>query len=171
VEEFLLVDGYNIVNSWPELKAIASDNLENAREKLIDIMQNYQAYKGINIIIVFDAHHSNAAIENIEIYGNIQVIYTRQYQTADQYIEKWVNDMGKYRRIRVATSDYMEQTTILSRGGIRMSARELLLEVELAQKELEDVHINKILPKQNLLSDRVDKSTLAKLEKLRRQNS
>ena len=169
MDEFLIVDGYNIVNYWPMLKDIANESLEQARIKLIDILQDYQGYMEIHVILVFDAHLTNENSESHEFYGNVEVVYTRKGETADQYIERWVNDRGKIKMIRVATSDYLEQTTILSRGAIRMSARELVNEINRAKEEIKREHLCKLRPKYNTLDYLVNSDILKKLKKIRRQ--
>ncbi len=168
-EEFLLVDGYNIINSWPNLKEISKTSLEDARDALIEILRDYQGYRGINVIIVFDAHLIEGGVETHEYYGKVEVVYTKEGEIADQYIERWVNDMGKDHRVRVATSDYTEQTIVFSRGGTRISARELYMEVERVTKQRNDIYIYNKKVDTNFLSDNIDLDILEKLEKMRRQ--
>ena len=168
-EEFLLVDGYNIVNSWPQLREISKECLEESRDLLIDILQDYQGYVGINVIVVFDAHLLVGGIERHEYFGEIEVVYTKEGETADQYIERWVNDMGKDHRIRVASSDFVEQTIILSRGGTRISARELYMEVEMVAQRRNEKHIYKKKLDSNHLSDNLSPEVFEVLERMRRQ--
>lgn len=167
--EYLLVDGYNIINAWPELKEIAQDSLEDARIKLIDSLRDYQGYKGIYIIIVFDAHMTGTPAKHYEKYGDLVVVYTSKNETADHFIEKWVNDNGKKHIIRVATSDYLEQTIILARGATRMSARELLEEIKNYKREMDRIYLEKPKIKTNTLDNRLDPSILEKLERIRRE--
>jgi predicted RNA-binding protein with PIN domain len=170
LDEYLLVDGYNIINSWPELKEIAQEDFESARFKLIDVLQDYQGYKGYRVILVFDAHLIKGGIERHDYYGNIEVVYTRENETADHYIERWVHEMGRARNIiRVATSDLIEQTIVMSRGAVRMSARELKLEIETAKKEQDSQYMNKIRVKNNRLEGLIKDDILKKLEKWRRE--
>jgi len=128
-EEILLVDGYNIINAWPNLSELKNDDLEAARDKLIEIMADYAAQTGIAVIIVFDAHQvekNRGASYNI--YG-IQVVFTKEGETADHYIEKVADLLGREASVRVATSDWIEQQIVLGRGATRISARELYNEV------------------------------------------
>lgn len=168
-EEFLLVDGYNIVNSWPQLREISKECLEESRDLLIDILQDYQGYVGINVIVVFDAHLLVGGIERHEYFGEIEVVYTKEGETADQYIERWVNDMGRDHRVRVASSDFLEQTIILSRGGTRISAREFYLEVQSVTKQRNDKYIYKNGLDSNHLSDNLSPDVFEVLERMRRQ--
>lgn len=165
----MLVDGYNIINSWEELKEAAEDSLENARIKLIDIMQDYQGYTGCKVIIVFDAHQTIGGMEKHETFGGVDVVYTRSHETADHYIERWVDRMGRDAVIRVATSDLLEQTIVFSRGAVRVSARELRIEIQRLKEEQQKEYIEKLDSKRNLLSEHISPAVLEKLEKWRRQ--
>lgn len=168
-QEFLLVDGYNIVNAWPNLRDISKENLEEARDLLIDILQDYQGYVGTNIIVVFDAHLKERGVERHEYFGEIEVVYTKEGETADQYIERWVNDMGREYRVMVASSDFVEQTIVLARGGIRISARELYEEIGLITKKRNEKHIYRKKLDSNHLSDSLSPEIFAILERMRRQ--
>ena len=129
-EEYLLVDGYNIIHAWVELASIAKENMESARMKLLDYLSNYQAIKKIKIIVVFDAYRVvGNRVEMID-YNNIHVIYTKEAQTADQYIEKFVSDHNQKYNLTVATSDGLEQIIIRGKGGSLLSARDLKEEIE-----------------------------------------
>ena len=129
-EEYLLVDGYNIIHAWPELKTLVDDDhMEAAREKLQNILSNYQGIRRTHIILVFDAYRVPGRREEIIDYNNIHIVYTREAQTADHYIEKFVHDHHKKYRITVATSDAVEQMIIRGKGAALMSARELREEV------------------------------------------
>ncbi|HHW71011.1 MAG TPA: NYN domain-containing protein [Clostridiales bacterium] len=167
--EFLLVDGYNIINAWPNLKEISRDSLEDARDNLIEILRDYQGYKGIKVIIVFDAHLIEGGTEVHEYYGDVEVVYTKEGEIADQYIERWVSQMGRDYKVRVATSDYMEQTIVLSRGGTRMSARELYLEVKAVREQRDKRYRYASKEDNNFLLDNVSEDVLEKLERMRRQ--
>ncbi len=134
-KEYLFVDGYNIINSWEKLRSLSEIDLEVARNELIDIMVEYQCYTKIKVIIVFDAHMVKGSSGRKEIIKDIEVVYTKEDETADQYIEKTLDDIGRVKRVRVATSDWMEQQVVLGRGGTRISARELEVEIE-SQKSL-----------------------------------
>lgn len=124
-KDYLLVDGYNIIFSWDELKKIAEDNLDAARSGLINMMCNYQGFTGYEIIVVFDAYRVKGKHRDIEKYCNINIVYTRESETADTYIEKVSHELSKENRVRVATSDGMEQIIIMGNGAVRISAREL----------------------------------------------
>ncbi|HHX12716.1 MAG TPA: NYN domain-containing protein, partial [Clostridiales bacterium] len=124
-EEYLLVDGYNIIFSWKELKELAEDNLDSARTKLMDILSNYQGFKKINIIIVFDAYKVKGGVGEVQDYLNIHVVYTKEAETADAYIEKVTHELSRKHNVTVATSDALEQLIILGHGGIRLTANEL----------------------------------------------
>jgi predicted RNA-binding protein with PIN domain len=136
--EYLLVDGYNIIFSWEDLKEIAKDNLDAARSRLIHILSNYQGYRQCELILVFDAYKVKGAHREIEKDGNISVVYTKEHETADTYIEKVSHDLGKNHRVRVATSDGMEQVIILGNGALRVSARELFEEIKAAEKAVRE---------------------------------
>ncbi len=135
-EDYLLVDGYNIIFSWEELKTLARDSLDLARQTLIHILTNYQGYKKYNLILVFDAWRVKEGRGAIEKHGGIYVIYTREKETADTYIEKVTYDIGRQHRVRVATSDAMEQVIILGHGASRMSATNLHEEVMTVMDEI-----------------------------------
>lgn len=121
-EEYLLVDGYNIIFAWEELKAIARDNLDAARKKLCDLLCNYQGYRKCHVILVFDAYKVKGGQGSVERYHNIHVVYTKEAETADAYIEKATYEIGQHHRVRVATSDGPEQLIILGHGALRVSA-------------------------------------------------
>jgi uncharacterized protein len=135
--EILLVDGYNIIGAWPELQKLKSEDLSAARDKLIEKMAEYQAYTGLKVIIVFDAH----LVKGIEKkYNNhrVEVIFTRENETADERIEKLARELHNIQtQIHVATSDYTEQWAIFGQGALRKSARELLNEMKDIEKKIE----------------------------------
>ena len=128
--EYLLVDGYNIIFAWDELKAVARDNLDAARQMLMDLLSNYQGYKKNVVILVFDAYKVPRSVGEVVRYHNIYVVYTKEAETADAYIEKATYEIGKKHRVRVATSDGTEQLIILGHGALRLSARAFKDEVE-----------------------------------------
>lgn len=137
-EEFLLVDGYNIIFSWNELSEIAKLNLDAARAQLINILCNYQGFRRCNVILVFDAYRVKSNRE-MEEYGNLKVIYTREAETADMFIEKTAHRLSGDNRVRVATSDGTEQLIILGSGATRISAREFKLEVDEVNQAIQEV--------------------------------
>lgn len=168
-EEYLLVDGYNIIFAWKELNGICERvSLEAARDKLLLIMSNYQGLKGINIIVVFDAHRVKGGTEKQERYNNMDVVYTKEAETADNYIERTTGRLTKLYRVSVATSDNLEQIIIIGKGAERISATGLLLLVERANEDMRKDYTEKIPIKKNLLYDHLDDKTAALLEKMRR---
>lgn len=126
----LLIDGYNIIHSWSNLKELAKEDLEAARKKLIDIISNYQGYKKCIMILVFDAYKVEEQQGSIKKHHNIYVVYTKTSQTADSYIEEATHKMASEYNITVATSDAMEQWIVIGQGAIRMSSRELKIEID-----------------------------------------
>ena len=142
-DKYLLVDGYNIIFAWNELKELAKLNLDSARMKLMDIMCNYQGYKGMTLILVFDAYKVQGGRGSVQKYNNIHVIYTKEAETADQYIEKAVHKLGKKNDVTVATSDALEQMIIWGEGARRMSARELEMEILNISKDMEENYLGK----------------------------
>ena len=134
--EYLLVDGYNIIFAWDDLKAIARDSLDAARQQLMDILCNYQGWRRCEVILVFDAYKVPHGTGEVEKYHNIYVVYTKEAETADAYIEKATFELGKSHRVTVATSDNIEQLIILGHGALRISARSFREEVEQARKQM-----------------------------------
>lgn len=138
-EEYLLVDGYNIIFAWEELAGLAGTDLNAARGRLQDILCNYQAFRKMHLILVFDAYRVKGNPGSVEHYHNIDVVYTKEAETADQYIEKVSHEMSRKKyRVRVATSDGLEQIIIMGAGAIRVSARELYEEVRAAEEEMRE---------------------------------
>lgn len=135
-KEYLLVDGYNIIFGWEELNDLAKANIEAARNKLMDILCNYQGYRKNTVILVFDAYKVEGNPGSSQMYHNIHVVYTKEAETADQYIEKVTHEIGRKHRVTVATSDALEQVIILGQGAQRMSAQGLKEEVEAANIEI-----------------------------------
>lgn len=128
--ECVLVDGYNIIFAWDELKELAKDNIDGARDKLLDIMSNYQGYKGCTVIVVFDAYNVKRHTETVYKHDNVFVVYTRAAETADMYIAKTTHKMSSKYKVTVATSDALEQLIIMEHGALRMSAMNFLEEVK-----------------------------------------
>lgn len=134
----LLVDGYNMIGSWPELKSLRETDLSQARDLLIDMLAEYQSYKGGRVIVVFDAYHVRG-LERKQRKSNVDVVYTKENETADERIEKLAGNLNDVRtQVHVATSDYAQQRVIFARGAYRISARELYIEIQNVQKAIEE---------------------------------
>lgn len=129
-KNYLLVDGYNIIHAWPSLREIAAENLDGARGRLMDILTNYCGHTGVELILVFDAYRIQGHQEEIVDYQNIHVVYTKEAETADAFIERTTHEIAGKHKVTVATSDRLEQMIVLGQGAFRMSARELEQEVE-----------------------------------------
>lgn len=129
LKEYLLVDGYNIIFSWDELKELATENMDAARYRLMDILCNYQGFNKCTVILVFDAYKVKGGLGEVQKYKNINVVYTKEAETADQYIEKVTYEIAKDNHVVVATSDALEQLIILGRGAVRLSANDLKEEI------------------------------------------
>ena len=137
--EYLLVDGYNIIFAWEELASLARTDFGAARLVLMDILANFQAFKKIELILVFDAYKVPNNPGSVEKYKGIHVVYTKEAETADAYIERVTYEIGKKHRVRVATSDGLEQMVILGHGALRISARAFKLEVEQAEGQISEL--------------------------------
>lgn len=166
-KEYLLVDGYNIIFAWEDLKELAAVNIDGAREKLMDILCNYQGFKKSTLILVFDAYKVKGNPGSVETYHNIHVVYTKEAETADQYIEKTVHEIGRKYRVTVATSDQLEQVIILGQGGQRMSARELLEDVIEVSHQIRETARQKSSSEKNYLFDHLDEETATRMERIR----
>lgn len=166
--KIIFVDGYNVINSWPDLIIIKRTSFEAARHQLIDILQNYAAYKGIKIILVFDAHMVKGSIQKKEKNGNLIVVFTKEGETADSYIEKSVNDIGRKSDISVVTSDSLEQQVVFQRGATRKSSIEFYHEINSVKNKIRKSTEKSYSQNRNLLEDLLDDNILEKLEKIRR---
>jgi len=172
LKRYLLIDGYNIINAWPVLKELARTSLEDARDHLIQMLVDYKAYTDQDIWIVFDAHQVKSGDNRRDEVKGIHIVFTKENQTADSFIEMKASQLAKKRlnEVRVATSDWAEQQVVLGSGGIRVSARELLIEIEdnlkRIVKKTEDINRSKYL-----LSDRIDKKIAKKLEEWRKEKN
>lgn len=138
-KEYLLIDGYNIIFSWPELHALAEKNIDLARETLIHRLCNYQGVTRQETILVFDAYRVKGAVREIERVCNLYIVYTKEAETADMYIEKATHQLGKNNRVRVATSDRLEQLIIIGNGAIRISADAFLAEVTETERQIKEL--------------------------------
>lgn len=137
--EYLLVDGYNVIFSWDKLKELAENNIDAARNTLINILCNYQGYKKCNVILVFDAYKVKGATREVEKVNNITIVYTKEAETADMYIEKASYKLAKSNKVKVVTSDALEQIIILGAGALRVSSREFQFEVQQAEEEIRQI--------------------------------
>lgn len=165
IKEYLFIDGYNIINSWERFNELKKGHLEEARNELIEIMTEYKHYSGIEIIIVFDAHLVKGNYGTEVNYNGLKIVYTKENETADQYIEKKLDEIGRIKKVRVATSDWMEQQIVLGRGGTRISARELEMEI-FNEKKLIKRKRTTANKKNDLLLGRLDEETIKKLNTL-----
>ncbi len=159
MDEILLVDGYNIIHAWDKLFDVRNEPLEDCRDRLIQILSNYQGFRKIKIIVVFDAQGVRKSRTTEEQKDGLTIVYTGEKESADNYIERYVYKLSGQFLIRVATSDYLQQRIVLHSGGIRISARELLADVlnqtRKVKKVQEKVKIQKKNPVMNTMSDEV----------------
>ena len=133
------MDGYNIIFAWEELKAVSRESLEHARQCLMDILANYHGFHPCELILVFDAYKVAGNVGAAEEYHGIHIVYTREAETADNYIEKTIYKIARDHRVRVATSDALEQMIILGSGALRVSAAELHTQVQAARVEIDAI--------------------------------
>ncbi len=171
MKEYLIVDGYNVINGWDELKAESVHSLEASRQKLLDIMSDYQGYRDIIVIVVFDAHYVKNSMEKHEMYNSIEVVYTKEFESADNYIERFIAGLDREDYIKVATSDWVEQMMVLGLGAVRLPVRELILEVAAMKKVIREKYINKLESNRNLLENSINPKIRSTLEKWRRENT
>ncbi len=168
---WLIVDGYNVINDWPDLNSLKEVSLHLARLRLIEILQEFSPLLWHKITIVFDAYRTEAVKESREDWDNVEVIYTKEGLTADAYIERLVYQHAcPELLIEVASSDYLEQRLVLWKGGKRIPARELKERLEACKKELSKGHLRKLAPR-NTLGSSLPKSTRFVLEQWRRRRS
>ncbi|MBO5209060.1 MAG: TetM/TetW/TetO/TetS family tetracycline resistance ribosomal protection protein [Lachnospiraceae bacterium] len=166
-KEYLLVDGYNIIFAWEELKELAKVNLDSARGKLMDILSNYQGYRKMTLILVFDAYKVKGNPGSVSMYHNIHVVYTKEAETADQYIEKVTHEIGRKYRVTVATSDGLEQLIIMGQGAARISARELKEEIMSTNQEMREVFLEKPVQGKQYLFDELSDELAEHMEEVR----
>lgn len=171
MKKYLLVDGYNVINAGQDLKEVALVSLEEARNKLIHLLADYKSYTGQEIWVVFDAYQvKNTEARQYELMG-IQIVFPKENQTADSFIEIKVQELTKSRHneVRVATSDWAEQQIILGSGATRISSRELLIEIEKNYQKIEK-KTEVINSEKSLLYERIDKKTAKILDEWRKKN-
>jgi predicted RNA-binding protein with PIN domain len=165
----ILVDGYNVINSWQELKEINTGSMENSRQKLIEVLLNYGVYNGYKMIIVFDAHLQKGSLEKKEkVNKYLEVVFTKEGETADSFIEKFVDSLGRKAEVLVVTSDSLEQQTTFQRGAARMSSIEFYHEVKTTEKKIEIETSKRIEENRYDLGLRIDSEIAKKLEEIRR---
>ena len=166
-EEYLLVDGYNIIFSWEELNELAKENIHAACDKLKDILSNYQGYRKCTLILVFDAYKVEGHVEEVLTYHNIYVVYTREAETADQYIEKTVHKIGRQYQVTVATSDGLEQVIIMGQGAHRISAQGLKKEIEDTERNAREQWHEQRQSSKTYLFEHMPEEFQAQMEKIR----
>lgn len=166
-EEYLLVDGYNIIFAWEDLRELSKINIESARNKLMDILSNYQGFRQCVLILVFDAYRVEGGLGSVQKYHNIDVVFTKEAETADQYIEKTAHKLGRKYHVTVATSDALEQVIIYGQGACRLSARELLEEVQQMQAQIRETWEQKRNDTRNYLFDHLSEEMEQLMEDVR----
>jgi predicted RNA-binding protein with PIN domain len=164
---FMLVDGYNIIHADGTLTRMADDSLETARIKLCDLLCEFRALSVYRIIVVFDAHLVSGGIGSVFDYRNIKVVFTKEAETADRYIERAAYVMAKTSKVTVATSDLLEQIIILGQGANRISADAFLTEIETTREKMRLKHILNRPIKNNPFINLVDEETAKILEEMR----
>ena len=165
--EYLLVDGYNVIFAWDELKELAKVNIESARGRLLDILCNYQGFRKCVVIAVFDAYKVEGYVLEIQKYHNIHVVYTKEAETADQYIEKVVHEIGRKYHVTVVTSDGVEQVVTLGQGGTLISAREFKEEVAIVRRQIQEEYENRKESGKSYLFDSMDEELAREMEEVR----
>ena len=166
-KEYLLVDGYNIIFAWEELNELAKASIDAARNKLMDILSNYQGFIGCTLILVFDAYKVKGNQGEVQKYHNIYVVYTKEAETADQYIEKTTHEIGRKYKVTVATSDALEQVIVMGQGAYRISARDFYEEVERTEKQIREINERERGEKRNYLLDYAKEEDAREMEKAR----
>lgn len=166
-KEYLLVDGYNIIFAWEELNELAKASIDAARNKLMDILSNYQGFIGCTLILVFDAYKVKGNQGEVQKYHNIYVVYTKEAETADQYIEKTTHEIGRKYEVTVATSDALEQVIVMGQGAYRISARDFYEEVERTEKQIREINERERGEKRNYLLDYAKEEDAREMEKVR----
>ena len=166
-KEYLLVDGYNIIFAWEELNELAKASIDAARNKLMDILSNYQGFSGCTLILVFDSYKVKGNQGEVQKYHNIYVVYTKEAETADQYIEKTTHEIGRKYKVTVATSDALEQVIVMGQGAYRISARDFYEEVERTEKQIREINERERGEKRNYLLDYAREEDAREMEKVR----
>ena len=166
MKPLLIVDGYNVIGAWREAEK-ERWSIDECRDRLLRLLEDFSGYSGEDVVLVFDGYQSDRKVRTEEQFGNLTLVYTRHGETADSYIERLVAQTPKYRAVRVATSDGLEQSQVLSTGAIRLTSRELLRELRhLRQRGMEQHRTVSAAPKASLAS-RLPQDTLNALEVMR----
>ncbi|MBE6047792.1 MAG: NYN domain-containing protein [Clostridium sp.] len=167
--KIIFIDGYNVLNSWPSLKGDKNDSFDGRRLKLVNILHNYGSYHDCKVILVFDGYKVSGNIENKEeVNKNLSIIFTKDGETADSYIEKEVDNIGRRYEVYVVTSDWLEQQTIFQRGAVRMSSLEFYNEVMKTEHNIRKKNSKSRISNKNHLQDNIDENVRAVLEQIRR---
>lgn len=166
MKDIMILDGYNVTNALPGLRELAQTDFGAARDRLVDIMAEYRVFRDIDVLIVFDAHQAAMAREHREQLKGVEVVFTKEKVTADSYIERKISQLVEKRRVIVVTNDWSEQLMVLGSGALRVSVRELQLDLVEARRKITDTTY-KLNREKNFLSNRIDEDTLKKLEALR----
>ena len=168
MKPILFVDGYNVIGAWPTAEREGWP-LDESRDRLTHLLEDYAGYSGQEVVLVFDGHRGERMTTSVEARPTITVVYTKHGQTADQYIEQECGRMPVYREVRVATSDHLEQTMILGRGATRLSSRELLRELAQTRNRGRNRHAEPAAGRGTPLFSNLSDAQLEALERLRRQ--
>lgn len=170
MKKYLIVDAYNMINQWALFKDIAGINLEEAREKITDLLQSYCKIKSYYLILVFDAYNNDDGLKEI-IWENGKIVFTQKNQTADSYIEKLMYELPSFCDIYVATSDYTIQRIVIARGGMRISALELEKEIQFTLNTYLKKNKENYEREKNNVLNLIDEDTFEKLQKIKNQES
>lgn len=163
--EYLFVDGYNVLHSWEVFQEDLQEHFEEARDKLIDIMIEYKHYTKSHVILVFDGHLVKGGNGCEMTKDGVRIIFTKERETADNYIERQIDELGKNKRVRVATSDWLEQQIVLGKGATRISARELESEIEF-QRRLVKRNMNRLKMESKHSMGRLNEKNMEALKNL-----
>lgn len=169
MEDYLLIDGYNVINNWEVLRETREESFEHARDKLTSIVANYAGLNGVKAIIVFDAHHVKGGVEKQEQVAGVLIVYSKEGETADMVIERFMNKFPKNKIICVVTSDWVEQQIVLGKGAVRLSAREFWLRIQDVNIKTEKIIRDTPSPRSSI-DQLVGEQVREILEKWRREN-
>jgi len=167
--KYIFVDGYNVIHSWPELKTTKDYSFESARSKLVEMLNNYAAYNDYRVFIIFDAHLVKGSLEKQDKVGeHLTVVFTKEGETADAFIERSMDSVGRKAEVSVVTSDSLEQQLIFQRGAVRISSIEFYHDIKDAENKIKGNIEKEYTHNKHILEDVVDREVLEKLEKIRR---